>query len=121
MTMPKFPTRSELAKLSRKEITAKLAEYELEWRVFPVFDDPHDPFLREQTPSKEEQLKQEFTCNVGRLRLAPFHQWIQTLTAAQMTKLRKAYKIDASAWAERTATLEDQRRAIGVALMGELT
>jgi hypothetical protein len=108
--MPEFPTRNELSKLSRAEITERLQAFGLEWTVFRDFEDTDDPFLTKPTGKQPTRQEQEFACNVMHLHRAPLCAWIDSLTSSQIEKIAKEYKIDFSPWFKRKSTITKLRR-----------
>jgi len=122
MKIPPMPSQKQIDKLTRAEIESRLAEFDLEWkklRNWSLEDEP-DPFLMSRPKNVPTHEQQEFNLNAGRLHSAPFHAWISSLTASQIEKVRKEYKIPTSAWTKRTASLEESRRLLSYALSKEV-
>jgi hypothetical protein len=110
--MPKFPALKELSKLSRAEITERLQSFGLKWTVFREYEDVDDPFLTKPTEKQLTRQEQEYIANVYALHRAPIFAWIETLTAHQIEKVAKAYKINFTPWQRRSASIADLRREL---------
>jgi hypothetical protein len=122
MKIPKFPTKRELAKLSRAELTERLQAHGLEWQTLRnwALEDIDDPFLAPTPKDEPSHEEKERAMNLGNLHMQPFRSWISTLTARDIERVRKEYKVPTSAWTKRTASLEDSRRLLGYALASQV-
>jgi hypothetical protein len=117
MSVPKFPTKKSLAKLSKAEIIERLAEYSLEWTTLRKYDDEDDHFLVKPPKNAPTHADLEHALNVIRLHRAPKDAWLESLTTTKevMAELR-ALKMQPSMWEQRTMTLNDLKMRLARAV-----
>jgi hypothetical protein len=116
MKMPTWPTRKALSKLTRAEIEEKLKPYDLEWVTLRDYNDEPDPFLTQPKENEPTRKEQEFQLNLMHLHSAPRQAWIYSLTASQIAKVCKEYKINLSQWTKRSTSLEKLQRQLSYVL-----
>jgi hypothetical protein len=112
MKIPKVPSRKTIEKLSRVEITERLKAFELDWATLRQYDDEEDSFLTKPPKNAPSHAEQEHALNVLRLHKEPIRRWISELTASDIQKVCKEYRIEMSTWTKRSASLEELRRQL---------